>query len=158
MSTSDRGPGVWFPPPLLFVAGFVAARLLDGWLPFEIDDDGGGAIQSAVGTGAIVAGLALMFWGLLTFVRARTTVYPNSPARRLVEYGPYRFSRNPMYVGLTVAYLGLAIEINAVWPILMLPVVLAALVRFVIRREERHLEQVFGDEYRDYRARVRRFV
>jgi protein-S-isoprenylcysteine O-methyltransferase Ste14 len=159
MTSRDRGPGVRFPPPTLFVAGFALAWALHRWLlPFEIDDDGAGTIQTLVGAAGMAAGLILMAWGIITFVRHRTAILPHSPARTLVEAGPYRFTRNPMYVGLTLAYVGLSIVLNLVWPIVVLPLVLAALVRFVVRREERHLTEKFGDAYADYRRRVRRWV
>jgi protein-S-isoprenylcysteine O-methyltransferase Ste14 len=158
MSTPDRGPGVRFPPPFLFVGGFLMAWVLHRWLPFEIDDDGAGRIQTAVGAAFMAAGLALMSWGVVTFARARTAILPHRPARRLVREGPYRFTRNPMYVGLTSAYVGLSIVINAVWPILVLPLVLASLRRFVVRREERHLTEKFGGDYSEYCRRVRRWL
>jgi protein-S-isoprenylcysteine O-methyltransferase Ste14 len=155
--SADRGPDVRFPPPLLFVGGLVAAWLLHRWLPFEIDGQGPGAIQTAIGSVLILAGLALMLAGIVTFVRARTPVIPHRPARALVRGGPFRFSRNPMYVGLTVVYLGLSVVLNAAWPLVLLPVVLAGLVRFVVAREERYLGETFGDEYAEYCRRVPRF-
>lgn len=159
MTAPDRGPGVPFPPPFLFVAGFLAGLGLDRWLlAFEIDNDGAGRVQSAVGLVLMAAGLALVLWGIVTFARARTAIIPHRPARLLVLGGPYRFSRNPMYVGLTALYLGLAIASNLVWPILLLPLVLWLLVAIVIRREERHLTEKFGEEYRAFCRQVRRWI
>ena len=99
-----------------------------------------------------------MLWGLISFVRARTAVMPHLPASRLVTAGPYRFTRNPMYLGITLAYAGLALLIDTAWPLLLLPAVLALLMVVVVRREERYLERAFGDAYRAYRDRVRRWI
>jgi protein-S-isoprenylcysteine O-methyltransferase Ste14 len=75
-----------------------------------------------------------------------------------VEQGPYRFTRNPIYLGMTLAYAGLAVLLNLAWPLLVLPGVLVLLVLMVVRREERHLGATFGDAYRDYQRRVRRWI
>jgi protein-S-isoprenylcysteine O-methyltransferase Ste14 len=98
-----------------------------------------------------------MYTGIATFARARTAIYPNQPARALVTTGPYRFSRNPMYLGLTAAYFGLALVLNWAWPLVLLPVVLGALSALVIDREERHLASSFGTAYTEYRRHVRRW-
>jgi protein-S-isoprenylcysteine O-methyltransferase Ste14 len=85
-------------------------------------------------------------------------VYPNQPARALVTHGVYAHSRNPMYVGLTIAYLGGVLATGSVWALLLLPVALFALLRLVIRREERHLSERFPTEYAAYCAEVRRWL
>jgi protein-S-isoprenylcysteine O-methyltransferase Ste14 len=95
---------------------------------------------------------------MLTFRRARTAILPTRPASQLVDGGPYRFTRNPMYTGLTTAYVGAAALLDSVWPLLLLPLVLAALVRLVVRREEAYLRGAFGAEYAAYQARVRRWL
>ena len=70
---------------------------------------------------------ALSAWAMVTFLRERTPVFPNRPARRLVTWGPYRFSRNPMYLSLSVLYLGVSVLVNTIWPLLLLPMVWVAL-------------------------------
>lgn len=158
MPTPVRTPGIRFPPPFVFVAGYAAAWLLDRQLEFRIDGAGPGAVQQTIGVVALTAGLSVMFWGLVTFVLARTPVNPMRPARRLVTWGPFRFSRNPMYVGLAVAYVGLAVLLNQAWPLVLLPVVLVTIGRTVIPREERHLRAAFGQHYDRYASRVRRWL
>lgn len=153
-----EGPGVRFPPPLLFVAGFVAGLLADGVVALGLLGPARRGIAVVAGWAAVAAGLGLVFWGIGTFLRWRTAVFPHIPASRLVTGGPYRFTRNPMYAGLTLTYVGLALLVDTAWPLLLLPLVLVLLVRLVITREERHLEQVFGDAYREYRGRVGRWV
>jgi protein-S-isoprenylcysteine O-methyltransferase Ste14 len=103
--------------------------------------------------GAVIAG-----WGLLTFRRARTTTVPGQASSQLVTWGPYRFTRNPMYVGLTLAYLGEAGILRQFWPIVVAPLVLAYVNWIVIPVEEAKLREVFGAEYERYRARVPRWI
>jgi protein-S-isoprenylcysteine O-methyltransferase Ste14 len=146
------------PPPLIFVAGWLVGWGLHRAQPFAIDGSGPSAWQTWAGAAMLVAGLALMFWGIATFASCRTPIVPTRPARVLVEQGPYRFTRNPIYVGMTTAYVGLASLLNLVWPLLVLPGVLALLFLLVVRREERHLGAAFGDAYRDYQRRVRRWI
>jgi len=83
---------------------------------------------------------------------------PNRPATRLVTWGPYRLSRNPMYLALSILYLGVSILVNTSWPVFFLPVALASLYLLVIRREERYLSAAFGREYELYRSTVRRWL
>lgn len=102
-------------------------------------------------------GAALIAWGMVTFLRARTAIIPNHPASRIVESGPYRYTRNPMYMGFTVCYLGAALLLNSWWPFVFWPVCIVALTRLVIHREERYLAEAFGAEYEAYRQRVSRW-
>jgi protein-S-isoprenylcysteine O-methyltransferase Ste14 len=156
--TESRGPGVPYPPPLIFVGGFVVAWLLERQLSFEIDAAGASAVQEALGAAVAIAGLLLAAAGIVTFLRARTAIIPNRSARQLVVTGPYRFTRNPMYLGLTGVYLGLSVLLNLAWPVVVLPVVLLVLRLAVISREERHLRNSFGDQYDAYCRRVRRWL
>ena len=142
------------------MAGFAVAWLLETRVA-RIRLVGGSASTlplEVVGMVLVALGMALAAWGMLVFVRARTAIYPNRPASRVVRHGPYRFTRNPMYVGMTAAYAGVALALNLGWPFVLLPLVLFALVRLVIRREERYLAQAFGADYDAYRARVRRWL
>ena len=151
-------PGVWFPPPTLFVAGFLLALALDRWV-FSIRL-GGVSRPTLVVAGwlLIAAGLSVVLWGMLTFTVARTAILPSRPARTIVATGPFRYSRNPMYMGLSSIYIGLSLLMGMAWPILLLPVVLLSLFALVIRREERYLDDAFGEEYAAYRGRVRRWL
>lgn len=152
------GPNVRFPPPTLFVAGFLIGLWLESvLLPSEIQVGRSRALQLLGGTLAAL-GLALSAWGAITFRRAGTPVIPTHDATRIVTHGPYRFTRNPMYLGLTLGYIGIALVMNVTWPLILLPLVLWALYALVIRKEERYLADTFGDEYQTYRARVRRWI
>ena len=151
-------PGVRFPPPIIFVAGILASWMLDRyWHALPIAHDGGPVVVS-VGVLLVLSGISLVAWGMLTFRRARTAISPNHGASQLVSSGPYRFTRNPMYTGLTLVYHGVAALLNSLWPILLVPLVLAVLVRFVISREEAYLHEAFGAAYAAYQTRVRRWI
>jgi protein-S-isoprenylcysteine O-methyltransferase Ste14 len=152
-------PGVRFPPPLLFVTAFIIGWLVDtrvGRLPLIGTGSAPLSVQ-VIASLAVVAGFALIAWGMLTFARAKTAIIPFRPASHLVETGPYRFTRNPMYTGFTIVYAGLAWALNTGWPLLLLPFVLVALYVLVIKREERYLLSAFGPDYESYRQRVRRW-
>ena len=149
--------GVHFPPPLFFLFGFLVGWLLNRVHALPVLPPSTTA-REPVGLVLVGAGLLFMFWALVTFLAARTTVIPNRPASRLVTAGPYRFSRNPMYTGFTAVYIGFTLIINSAWPLLILPLVIMALLSMVIEREERYLNSAFGAEYAEYKGRVRRWV
>ncbi len=110
--------------------------------------------------GGVVLGIgaAIASWGLVTFWKAKTTTVPGKTSSQMVTWGPYRFTRNPMYVGLAIAYLGEALLLRQVWPVVFLPLVIAYVHWIVIPLEESKLQEAFGDRYDQYRARVGRWV
>ena len=153
-----NGPGVHWPPPLVFALGLGVAWYLNRQLTFEIDGAGASWPQIALGAALLVAGLALIVWGARTLLRANTALRPDRPASRLVTEGPFRFTRNPIYLGFTASYVGIAVVANAAWPIVLLPAVLIALTVTAIEHEESHLQTTFGDAFSNYSARVRRWL
>jgi protein-S-isoprenylcysteine O-methyltransferase Ste14 len=155
--SKDRGPDVKFPPPLLFVAGLGAGVLLDRLLPSPSAIPASSLFEVA-GIVLGVVGLAVVYTGILTFRRARTAVYPNRPAKLVVDHGVFAYSRNPMYVGMTIFYLGGVLLLHSLGALLLLPMVLLLLQALVIAREERHLRATFPAEYHAYCARVRRWL
>jgi protein-S-isoprenylcysteine O-methyltransferase Ste14 len=158
MTSPDRGPRVFVPPPIVFLAGWALGWGLNRRLPFAIDGAGASPAQIVVSFVVLAAGAALAAWGAATFRRAGTAIVPVQPASALVSGGPYRFTRNPMYLGLTIAYLGLAGVTNMAWPIVLLPLVLIVLATAVIEKEEGYLRATFGADYDAYCARVRRWL
>lgn len=150
----DRS-GVRFPPPLIYVAGFLVGVALE--LAFPV---GGLPVPIAVAAGVIGLGLWLGLDGsaMRRFQRAGTSMVPMRPSTTLVISGPYRFTRNPMYLGMGSLYLGLALALGVIWAVAVLPLVLLAVDRLVIAREESYLERQFGDEYRAYKRHVRRWI
>jgi protein-S-isoprenylcysteine O-methyltransferase Ste14 len=153
-------PGVRFPPPLLFVAGFVGGLALDRWV-YGLPLAGVSAIRPILATlGWLFAGaaFALIGWAFATFGRARTSIIPHQPASQLVRAGPYRYTRNPMYVSLVLLYTGVALIFDRAWPLLVLPLVVMTLHVLVIAREEAYLARAFGDAYVAYTREVRRWL
>jgi protein-S-isoprenylcysteine O-methyltransferase Ste14 len=148
-------PGVITPPPLIYAgalaAGLLANRLLR--LPFLPR-----RLARTLGPLLIVVGFAVGFSGFREVRRAGSNVDPREPATIVVTGGPYSFTRNPMYLGFTLQYVGISALFNALPPIVLLPVVQQLMRRGVIEREERYLERKFGDEYLQYKGRVRRWI
>jgi protein-S-isoprenylcysteine O-methyltransferase Ste14 len=149
--------GVHYPPPLLYVAGIVIGWLLQRWrpLPMAAGPSVGRMVCALI---AFVIYLAFFGSAFAAFRRARTTLIPNQPASAFVTDGPYRITRNPMYVSLVALYLSVAIFVNSWWPVLLLPLVVIAVDRLVIAKEERYLGEAFPAEYAAFRARVRRWL
>lgn len=143
------------PPPLLYAAGLVAGFLLHTVFPLRIPF---GAMPAVLGLCLIGTGVLLAAAGFRTMSRVGTHVDPFKPTTALVTDGPFRFSRNPLYLSLTLLYGGIALFMNLPWAILFLPIVLLIMRRGVIDREERYLEQKFGVAYSRYKQRVRRWI
>lgn len=146
--------GVVAPPPLVYALPLAGGLLLHHFFPRP-------CLPS---TWAHALGPVLTLLGfiglpaVLAFRRAGTNVLPWRPTKALVVTGPYRFTRNPMYLGFTLLYLGITLWVNTLWPLVALPVVLLVMNRGVIAREEAYLERRFGEPYRAYRASVRRWL
>ncbi len=141
-------PGVRIPPPLIFLVFFVAGLFIP-W---------GFAGSSPGGITLIAISFLIFVWGVVTMARARTEIMPHRPASALVTSGPFRFSRNPLYVSMAIGYLGAAVWTGRAGAIALLPVAIAVLQKLVIAREEAYLTRRFGDEYVAYRRRVRRWL
>lgn len=154
MPHADR-VGVIAPPPLIYAVVFALGYALDRSYPVSLRPD---ASARWLGWAIFAAGLCVLALGGAYLHRAGTPVSPYRPSTTLVTAGPYRYSRNPLYIALTLAYLGAAVVVNTVWPVMLLPGLLLVMQWGVISREERYLERRFGDEYRRYRARVRRWL
>ncbi len=110
------------------------------------------------GAAFFAVGLFIAGWGWGIFRKARTTTVPGQSSSALVTWGPYRFTRNPMYVGLTCCYLGEAGLLRQLWPVLVLPLVIAHVNWTVIPLEEARLKEVFPEDYEHYRSQVRRWI
>ena len=112
----------------------------------------------ATGAPLFIAGTTMMLAATGLFRRLGTNVRPSQPATKIATTGPYRWTRNPMYLGMALIYAGLAIGFDGPIAFALLPLVLIAIQARVIAREERYLEAKFGDDYRRYRAKVRRWL
>ena len=154
--SSDHA-GVTFPPILTIVPPFVAGLLLHFlWTQLRFFPEWW--IGLAAGWPLVVAGVLLLTWSVRTMFRADVDPDPNEPTTAIIATGPYALSRNPIYVSFNTVYVGIAFMVNTVWPIAVLPVGIALLYYGVIARDESYLDREFGDEYRQYKARVRRWV
>jgi len=150
-------PLVHIPPPLVFVLSFLAGVGLEHWMPLRFWPDGLIGAARLAGFVLAIGGLGLMFACIVLFRFSRTTVIPHRHAKALVEHGPYRFSRNPMYLGLVLAYLGACGIFTLLWPLILMPVPLWFLNRVMIPFEEARLRHIFDDRYDAYCERVRRW-
>jgi|SRR5438094_8008447 len=154
-SAPADNPGVVIFPPILFVGTLLLGLLLHYLWPVNLAR---GPWVRVVGVILAVASGALALWGVRTMRRARTNISPSKPALAIVTDGPFRFSRNPLYVANALFYVGLSLAFNAVWPLVLFAPMLVVLHWGIIRREERYLEAKFGDPYRSYKSRVRRYL
>jgi len=152
----DRhGPGVRLHPPVIFAISILLGIGLHRAWPLAIPWIEDGRIY-AICVLVIVAVLAI--WSLIEFSRARTDVRPDRPDTALITTGPYRYTRNPLYIGLSLIQLAAACWLNNLWIMLLLPLSIAVITQYAIAREERYLEKLFGQDYLDYKARVRRWL
>jgi protein-S-isoprenylcysteine O-methyltransferase Ste14 len=142
-------PPVYFLVALLLMAFFhnaaPGARLLEA--PYRY----GGIVLMAIALGLVV-------WAAALFRRAGTSIRPHLPSTSLVLAGPYRFTRNPMYLGMAGILLGVAVYMGSITPFIVIPAFMALIGERFIVPEEAKLEAAFGRAYRDYKARVRRWL
>lgn len=154
VSTADH-PGVLAPAPILYGVAFLGGVLLHGVFPKPVLPL---EVAPLVAVGLLGFGATLAVWSRRTLEGAGTNANPSLPATRLVATGPFGFSRNPMYVARTLLYLGLGLMVNALATLVALVPLLFVMHYGVIKPEERYLEAKFGDAYRLYRTRVRRWL
>ena len=145
-------------PPILFLGALAAGALLSFLMPIGPGLGSANALALTVGLTFVLIGFALVALSVRNFRIAGTSVVPSEPATALVATGPYRFTRNPIYIGFILAYFGFAIVLTSMWVLLLLIPVLVILQRGVVLREEAYLERQFGDAYRKYKARVPRWL
>lgn len=148
-------PGVIVFPPALYAGTLFAGLLLHFIYP----------IYFLPRSAAVASGAAIIFAALLIAIsavramrRAKTAVNPSQPTTAIVAEGAFRFSRNPIYLSMTLLYFGIALLFNSFWAVLLLPPLIAIVEIGIIRREEIYLKQKFGDEYLRYKGRVRRWL
>jgi protein-S-isoprenylcysteine O-methyltransferase Ste14 len=146
---------VRIPPPLIYIAGFVLGLVLERLFPLTVLPKIPSRITAVL---CIVLGVTISVWSVGLFRRERTSFVPIKPTTTLVIYGPYHFSRNPMYFGLVCLYGGLALWLSVFWALILLSGVVVLIQQYVIIREEQYLERKFGDEYLRYKASVRRWI
>lgn len=156
MKADTDSAKVMFPPPFVYLGflliGLAADRFLGWSLVLPV------LTRAAVAIPLLVVGLSLMLAAAGLFRRAGTDLKPWKTTSTIVEAGVYRFTRNPMYLGMALIYTGLAFAFGSAGTLLLLPVVIIAIQTQVIAREEQYLGGKFGDSYLAYKARVRRWL
>jgi protein-S-isoprenylcysteine O-methyltransferase Ste14 len=155
MAPSADHPGVIARPPLIYGAAFVVVLVCRWVWPMPIL---GQSVALLLGLALVALAIGCAIWGRRTMKAAGTNIDPTLPATAIVTSGPFRFSRNPLYVALTLLYLGLSMAFNTWWGAVVLVPLLILMQRGVVLREERYLEEKFGESYRAYRGRVRRWL
>lgn len=148
-------PGVLVFPPLLFGIAFLAVLGLRQVWALPTPEH---LVAVSLGIALMAASVGIALWASATMNAAGTNVNPNLPSTAVVSGGPYRYSRNPMYVALMLLLVGGSLVVDTWWGLIVLLAVLPILHRGIILREERYLERKFGDTYRAYRSRVRRYL
>lgn len=143
-------------PPIAWTVAVLAGLALNWLLPLPF-------VPAAVPAGWLGAtvfalALALFAWAIATITRAGSNVPTNLPTTTIVDTGPYRFTRNPIYLGMVLGLIGLAIALNSLWLLLALVPFVLVIRYAVITREEAYLQRKFGDVYRRYSVRVRRWL
>jgi protein-S-isoprenylcysteine O-methyltransferase Ste14 len=151
---SDK-PGVIAFPGVLYAAAFAVAFGLHLLWPVNVLPS---PLAQWAGVTLCLVGAALILWGIAAMRRAKTNIYPGLPATALVVSGPFRLTRNPIYVALVILFVGLSLEVNMAWGFVVLVPLLLVMHYGVILREERYLEGKFGESYRQYRSAVRRYL
>ncbi len=146
---------LFIPPPLYMLAAAGAMILLNGIAPQPRIVP---RPLRSVGVLGILAGLGLGAWGVTQFRRSRTPILPFEPPRVLVTEGPFRFTRNPMYLGMVVALGGIGVLLRGLVPLLVIPVFLGLMTSRVVRGEEQTLERTFGDAWQQYKTTVPRWL
>jgi protein-S-isoprenylcysteine O-methyltransferase Ste14 len=156
MAAGDTdNPGVIALPPHIYLAAILLGAVLHWIVPFPIQVP---ALARWVAGLVIAACIGFATWARITFTRAGTNVNPRQPSLLLVESGPFRVTRNPMYVAMAVALFALAFATRVAWYLVLVPPVLALMHWGVVLREERYLSHKFGAPYDEYRQRVRRYL
>ena len=156
MKADEDSAKVTFPPPFVYLGFLLIGLVVDriaGWLmPLTL------MTRAAIAVPLIAGGILLLLSATGLFKRARTDVKPWKPVTEIVDTGIYGFTRNPMYLRMAGLYAGLAVGLRSIGALILLPVVITIIQTQVIAREERYLDAKFGEAYRAYKLRVRRWL
>ena len=152
--SADKGPGVRFPPPLMVVPCWAVAYTLHQFWPLAMPAS---IWLQIAGIVLIAIGLGMIVVIGLRFRKARTHIEPWKPSTALVTSGLFSFSRNPIYLAFCVITVGVGLLVNSLWVVISALPVAVLIQELVIRKEEAYLENQFGDEYLEYKNRVRRW-
>ena len=155
MQGDKKGAAVKFPPPLIYLLSMLLTFGVHRLYPLGI---GPPQPVRIVGIALMVAGLGVLLWISLLFRRAQTSIEPWRPTHTIITSGIYAWSRNPVYVSLSVMQIGAGLFLNSLWVLFGSVFSLWAVYLIAVRKEEIYLEQKFGDEYLRYKKTVRRWL
>lgn len=141
-------------PPFIYLGGLFLSLVLHLRKPLKLNLS---FFRKRIAAFSIISGVILFSQAHRTMLAAGTNVNPQQPTTTIVTDGPFRFTRNPIYIAFSAIYIGLTMLLNTFWGLITLPLVLWIIKRGVIEREETYLEQKFGDTYRQYKNRVPRW-
>jgi protein-S-isoprenylcysteine O-methyltransferase Ste14 len=147
--------GVVAPPPLILLGSILLGVLVQWWRPVQILSPD---IADFFAYAAFISAVPIFIAALRSFSAADTPVETRQPTRAIATTGPYRFTRNPIYLALLLIHIGTAFLANSVWVLATAVLTLLGLTKGAIEREERYLERRFGDEYLHYKRSVRRWL
>ncbi len=150
----DRADVIAF-PPLLFGSTLAVCVLLRFLFPTPFLSN---ETALLIGSALVLIGLPMLLLAFRQMIRNKTTIHPSGTTTTIVRNGLYAYTRNPMYVALTLLYIGVCVMVNAYWGLLLLIPLLITVQKGIIEREERYLARKFGEEYLRYKAQVRRWL
>ena len=154
-----HGAAVKFPPPLIPILTIIAGHVLGRYFPILAEYNL--ATPGRYWIGGLIAAAAVLIlgvWPFRQFQRSGQDPTPWTPTPEIVVSGPYKFTRNPMYLMMVLFCIGFAVILSDVWILILTPVCGLVIYRIAIRHEEIYLEEKFGDSYREYKTRVRRWI
>jgi len=158
MKNKKDSPGVFIPPPLFYAGFFLLSFILQGYFTIKHAFFFHSRIANTLGVFIIITGMIFSIPAVRQFFKTKNTLIPIKPATSLQISGIYSISRNPMYTGLLLTYTGLAFIFGNWWTLFLIPFLIAVIIYLVILPEERYLGRAFGDEYSNYRKKVRRWI
>lgn len=157
MEDEKDSPGVRIPPPTFFIIAFVLAWIFQRVIPVSKDFFRSDAADT-IGYSLILLSLLFGIPALAQFIRTRNTPITYKPSTSLQTTGLFAFSRNPMYIGLFLFYAGVSLIAGNWWNFLLIPALFIVVQEYIIKHEEKYLERKFGQQYSDYRKKVRRWL
>jgi len=155
LNADKHGPGVRLQPPIIYAISILSAIGLNNIWPQAMPY---GLHGRTIGVILIAVALLIATWSLQAFYKANTDVRPDRPDSALITTGPYRFTRNPLYIVLTLTQLTVAVWLDNLWVLLLVIPSVIVISLYAIAREEAYLEKLFGQDYLDYKRRVRRWL
>lgn len=155
MANKKDNPGVIAPPPLIFLSGLIVGGIISWFYPLQMMP---GGLAVVLGNLLFLSGIGIVAVAYAQMRKAKTNIEPWKPTTAILDTGVYGFSRNPIYVAMILIYIAVSCFFNFVWFLPFLPFCILAIHYGVILREEKYLEGKFGEDYLDYKKRVRRWI